>query len=88
MYYILTIVRHSSVTRQGLKWRDWATNLASKPLTYSLSGLQDVLGLESSICVMKRPQRLHSATDGADTESCSQTLGRARGVQGGGKGRN
>lgn len=68
MYYILTIVRHSSVTRQGLKWRDWATNLASKPLTYSLSGLQDVLGLESSMRVIKRPQRLHSATDGADAE--------------------
>jgi hypothetical protein len=43
----------SSGTRQGLKWRDWDTNPATKPSTYSLSCLQSVLGPDLSRIVLK-----------------------------------
>lgn len=41
----------SSLTSQGLK--DWDTNLATKPSTYSLSCLQNMLGLKPSRTVIR-----------------------------------
>ena len=50
-------------SQQGLRWRDWDTNSATRPLIYSSSCMQRVLGpslAESS----KRPERFHPTTDG------------------------
>lgn len=38
-----SLSQSSSVTRQGLEWRNWDINPAPKPLNYSLSCLQSVL---------------------------------------------
>lgn len=43
----------SSVTRQGLNWKDWDTNLDTKPSTYGLSCLQNVLGLKPSRTIIR-----------------------------------
>jgi hypothetical protein len=54
-----------SETRQGLKGRDWDTNPATKPYTYSLFCLQSVLGLETSRPIIQEIRDFIPATDGS-----------------------
>lgn len=51
------------VTRQGLKWKDWNTNTATKLSNYILSCLHGILGLNHSRISSKRPKIIHPTTD-------------------------
>ena len=60
---------------EGLKWRDFDTNPATKYLSYSLSYTKSILGQEPSRTSSKRPDFIQELT-GADALSHSQTLDR------------
>jgi hypothetical protein len=63
-------------TSQNLKWKDWDTNSTTKPLTYKLSCLQNVLGPKPSIIVIRGQRDFIPQLMGIYADFHSQTLGR------------
>ena len=62
-----------SVTRQGLKWKDWNSNPATKFPAYSLFRLQNMLESEPSIITTRD---LIQQQMGVDAQSCGRGGGR------------
>lgn len=75
----------SSVTRQGLRWRDWDRNPATNPLTYSLTSCrvvwdQSLASSSSFSSSSKRSEKLYSVTDRRRCKVPQPNIGRALGV--------